>query len=130
MTDVQAAQEDEIPEPAISRPRVGPAMKRVLLYLAGQHAPVTCAAVYRAARLDSGHLSGRMPLWRCEDLGLVEVDRCRCNRYEVSITDAGRDVLATGRCQPRPGWDDAMRWTPGETIEHIDTVLSEHSRQG
>ena len=104
-------------------------MKRVLAYLAQQHAPVTCAAVYAAAGLDSGHRSGRMPLWRCESLGLVRVDRCRSNFYQVSITDAGREYVGTGRASISPSWGDAYRWEPGDSIlDRIDMVLSEHSR--
>lgn len=110
-------------EPA--RPRIGPAMKRVLVYLAQQDAPVTCAAVYAAAGLDTTHSSTRMPLWRCESLGLVRVDRYRCNYYGVTITDRGREYVESGRAARRPAWDDAMRWTPDETIDYIDQVLAE-----
>jgi len=108
-------------EPA---PRVGSAMKRVLVYLAGQHAPVTCAAVYQAARLDPGHLSGRMPLWRCESLGLVRVDRVRSNRYEVTVTDAGREYVASGRVAIAGEPRDSYRWRPGDDIlDRISAVL-------
>jgi hypothetical protein len=111
-----------------SKPRIGPAMKRVLAYLAQQHAPVTCAAVYAAAGLDTTHLSTRMPLWRCESLGLVHVDRYRCNRYQVTITEAGREYVTSGRAAivSRPTWDDAMRWQPSDDIlDRIDAVLSQ-----
>jgi hypothetical protein len=106
--------------------RVGPAMRRVLAYLAAQTAPVPCAAVYRGAGLDSGHLSGRKPLWRCEAAGLVRVDRVRSNLYQVSITDRGREYLGTGRASISPSWRDAYRWEPGDGIlDRIDAVLSQ-----
>ena len=85
---------------APAKPRVGPAMKRVLVYLAQQHEPVTCAAVYVFAGLDSGHSSTRMPLWRCEALGLVHVDRYRSNLYGVTITDAGREYVESAGRRP------------------------------
>jgi hypothetical protein len=108
---------------APAKPRIGPAMKRVLVYLAQQHEPVTCAAVYVFAGLDSGHSSTRMPLFRCEALGLVHVDRYRSNLYGVTITDAGREYLAAGRGRVRPTWDDAYRWEPGDGI--LDTIGSQ-----
>jgi hypothetical protein len=43
----------------------------------------------------------------------------------VTITDGGREYVESGRAAPRPAWDDAMRWTPDETIDHIDAVLSQ-----
>jgi hypothetical protein len=111
---------------APAKPRVGRAMRRVLAFLAQQRGPVTCAAVYRGAGLDSGHSSGRMPLWRCEAAGLVGVDRRRRNLYGVTITDRGREYAATGRASISPGWDDAYRWEPGDGIlDRIDRVLTE-----
>ena len=111
---------------AEAKPRIGPAMKRVLAYLAQQHAPVTCAAVYLGAGLDTTHLSTRMPLWRCESLGLIQVERYRCNYYGVTITDAGREYVESGRTATVSQPGDSYRWRPGDDIlDRIDAVLAE-----
>ena len=67
-----------------------------------------------------------MPLWRCEALGLVLVDRYRSNFYQVSITDACREYVESGGTAivAEPG--DSYRWQPGDDIlDRIDAVLAQ-----
>jgi len=105
--------------------RIGPAMKRVLVYLSQQNEPVTCATVYWQADIGGWGSPSREPLWRCERARLVRIDRARVNRYGVTITASGREYVESGRAAPGPAWDDAMRWTPDEILDRIDQVLSQ-----